>query len=200
MLISSPSLIFIITTLAAAAVGLCYLPIVSDIVSAITARQKEKRLAQQSAKQSVQQLERKLLSYYQNVLKKIEGKTEKILAEQLSALGTAIKGDYEKNRQELKTATGKYLDETKIALAGLVQSAEKRVDEELTKEFKTTRAELENYKKNQIKKIEEEIAAIVEKTIYRTLGKGLALEDQVDLIYEALAEAKEEGFFEKNVE
>lgn len=205
MLISSEFLIFIITTLAAAAVGLCYLPIVSDTVSAITERQKKKL----PAKQSNKQLEQKLLACHQNILNRIEEKTERTLVGQLTALSdkhsealskleTTIKSDYEKNRQELKTVSSQYLDGTKIALGGLVERAEKRVNDELTKQLETTRAELETYKEEQLQKIDEEIATLVEKTIYKTLGKGLSLEDQVDIIYEALAEAKEEGFFGKN--
>ncbi len=201
MLISSEFLIFAITIMAAAAVGLCYLPIVRD-VSAFIIKQRQQKLP-------TKQLEQKLLTSHQEALKRIEEKTERTLAEQLTALSgkhsealskleIAIKSDYEKNRQELKAVSIHYLDETKIALGGLVERAEKRVNDELTKQLETTRAELENYKKRQLQKIDDEIATLVEKTIYKTLGKGLSLADQIDIIYEALAEAKEEGFFGKN--
>jgi len=66
----------------------------------------------------------------------------------------------------------------------------------LAQQLDNTRTELENYKKGQTQKIDEEIATLVEKTIYKTLGKGLSPTDHLDIIYESLAEAKEEGFFD----
>lgn len=198
MLINAEFLIFAITTLALAAVGLCYLPIISDVVSSIVAQQKEKRLTCASEKQAIKQMEQKLLAFHQESLRKIEEKTENFFSESLSQLSTAIKNDYDQNRQELKTVTDKYLGETKLALSGLVPKAEKRVDEELTKQLQTTKNELADYKKQQIKKVDNEITTLVERTVYKTLGRVLSQKDQTNLIYEALAEAKEEGFFEKN--
>lgn len=198
MLISSEFFILVVTIFATVTLG--YPLILWRVFSRLPRPQKEP---------SPKQLERKLLSCHQNILNKIEEKTEKILAEQLTAISgkhsgalskleIAIKSDYDKNRQELKAVTGQYLDETRIALLNLVKSAEKRVNDGLTEELKTTLAELKDYKERRLKKIDEEIAAIVERTIYRTLGKGLSLEDQIDIIYESLAEAKEEGFFGKD--
>ena len=211
MLISAEFLILAITILAIAAVGLCYLPIISDVVSSIVEQQKEKRLARASERRAIKQVEQKLLAFHQESLRKMEEKTEKILSEQLKAisgnhseslsqLSAAIKNDYDQNRQELKAVTDKYLGETKIALSGLVPKAEKRVDEELTKQLQTTKAELADYKKQQIKKVDDEVAVLVEKTIYKTLGKTLCQKDQTALIYEALAEAKEEGFFDRRAQ
>jgi len=211
MIISPEFLTLAITTLALAAVGLCYLPIISDVVSSIVAQQKEKRLASASEKQAIKQMEQKLLAFHQESLRKMEKKTEKILLEQLktisgnhsealSQLSTAIKNDYDQNRQELKTVTDKYLGETKLALSGLVPKVEKRVDEGLDQELEKTLAEIRDYKGKRLKKIDEEIAVLVEKTIYKTLGKTLSQEDQTALIYEALAEAKEERFFDRHAQ
>lgn len=198
MLISSQSLIPIIVTLAAAAVGLCYLPIVSDVVSAITERQRKRRSARQSAKQ----LEQKVLASHWKTLDKIETQAKTDIKTTLEKIEGTLTGRLtafsEKNRQKLETTTGKYLDETNIALKGLVESAAKRIDDELTKQLESARTELENYKEKQIRKIDEEVATLVEKTIYKTLGKGLSREDHIDIIYESLAEAKEEGFFKTN--
>ena len=147
----------------------------------------------------------------QEILNKIEAqvrveiaatlkKTEKILAESLYQLSATIKGDYEKNRRELKTATDNYLDKTKIALSGAVENAEKRVNDKLTEELEAALTELKNYKEGRLKRIDDEIATVVEKTIYLTLGKSFSLKDHTDIIYESLAEAKEEGFFGKNAD
>jgi len=200
MVISSESLIFIIVTLAAAAVGLCYLPVVRD-VSAFIIKQRQKT-------HPTKQLEQKLLKCHQGILNQIEAqartgleatlaKIEVAFAKQLTTLEKGLQNESTANRQELKTAMNKYLQETQIALHGLVEKAAVQIDDELAKELQTTRAEVETHKQAQMQKIDNEIATIVEKTIYKTLGKGLSLEDHLDLIYEALAEAKEEGFFKR---
>ncbi len=204
MFFNAESLILTITILATAAVVLCYLPIVRD-VSDFVIKQRKKRT---TARQLNRQFEQKLLAYHQEILNKIEKKVEETLAQQLTTLSgqyskkveETIQEDREKNRQELKTVTTKYLDETKITLADLVGNAAKRVEDELTKQLQDAQAELQDHKKQQIKKVDAEIATIVEKTIYKTLGKTLSQKDQTDLIYEALAEAKEEGFFDINAE
>ena len=200
MLISNQSPIFIITALAAAAIALCYLPILLNLFSLFIEHQKGKALGKRLEQKLKQSVEQNLLTHTQNTLNEVGKEFKKILAEQLSAMGTAIKGDYEKNRQELKTATDNYLEETKIALHDVVENAEKRVNDKLTKELEATLAGLKNYKEGRLKKIDDEIAAIVEKTIYLTLGKALSLKDHTDIIYESLAEAKEEGFFGKNAD
>lgn len=144
--------------------------------------------------------EREILSYHQKSVEKMEKqlqtevraeleKMESRHAETLAKLGA---------EQEIRKATEKYLQDTKIALTGLVEQAEKRVAEELTQELAGARAEINDYREKRRKKIDEEIATIVEKTIYKTLGRGLSRQDHLDLIYQALAEAKEEGFFAEN--
>ncbi len=205
MSINSESLIPIIVTLAAAAVGLCYLPLVSDVVTAITERQRKRR----SARQSAQQLEQKVLAQHRKILNEIETQTradvkatlgglEEMCAAQMTALAERYQNGAEGSQQKIKAATDEYLDETHLALQGLVEKAAGRIDEELTKQLQTAQTELENYKKNQLQKIDNEIATLVEKTIYKVLGKGLSRADHLDIIYEALAEAKEGGFFANN--
>jgi len=192
MLINSESLIPIIITLAAAAVGLCYLPVVRD-VSAFIIKQRQKT-------NPTKQLEQKVLKCHQGILDKIEARTqgdvEAVLEKMEKMLEKIIQDAGDQNRQEIRIATGKYLNETQMALNGLVEKAAERIDGELTQQLDNTRTELENYKKERARRIDEEIATLVEKTIYKTLGKGLSPTDHLDIIYESLAEAKEEGFFD----
>jgi len=198
MLISNQSPIIVITTLAAAAIALCYLPILLNLFSLLIEHQKGKTLGKRLEQKLEQKLEQDLLSHTQSILNEMGKEFKKVLAQQLSDMGATIKGDYEKNRQELETATDNYLDETKISLSSVVKNAEKRVNDKLTEELETTLAELKNYKEGRLKKIDDEIATLVEKTVYKTLGRTLSQKDQTDLIYEALAEAKEGGFFDIN--
>lgn len=167
-------------------------------------------LQRQKKMPSVKEIEEKLLSCHQASLEKIEkqvqtevrGELAKMAnkhAETLAKLATGIAGDYNRSHQELLAATDKHLQETKLALAEVVKKTEKRVEENLTQELEKTLVEINDYKEKRLKKIDEEIVTLVEKTIYRTLGKGLSQKDQIDIIYESLTDAKEEGFFGKDV-
>lgn len=166
-------------------------------------------LKRQKGLTSAKRIEPKLLAYHQKTLEKIEKQVQTQVREELAKMAskhtatltkleTTIGGDYDKTRREIKDAAEKYLEDTKLTLAGLVEKAEKRVNDELNAELEKTFAEIQDYKAKRLQKIDNEIVHIVEKTIYKTLGKGLNLEDQIDTIYEALADAKEEGFFETN--
>lgn len=159
-----------------------------------------KLLRRQKKMPSVKEIEQKLLSCHQKSLEKMEQQVQTEVKEEMAAMANRHEEVLAKlgARPALEEATKRYLEETKLALDGVVNRTEKRVNDELAGELKKALTEIENYKEGRLKKIDNEIATIVEKTIYKTLGKGLSLEDHIDLIHESLAEAKEEGFFGKN--
>jgi F0F1-type ATP synthase membrane subunit b/b' len=144
--------------------------------------------------------EREILSYHQKSVEKMEKQIQTEVRAELAKIAAQHSETLAKlnTGEEIHNATEKYLRDTKTALDGLVGRAAKKVDEELNQDLAAARAEISRYKERRLQKIDEEILTIVEKTIYKTLGKGLSLEDHLDLIYESLAEAKAEGFFEKN--
>ena len=53
---------------------------------------------------------------------------------------------------------------------------------------------IDTYKRQQLNLIDEHIIAVLERTLSIVLAKKLSLEDQVDLINEALEKAKTEKF------
>lgn len=61
-------------------------------------------------------------------------------------------------------------------------------------ELKASRQLIETYKQEQLKLIDENIVAILERTLNIVLTKKLTLKDQIDLVYEALEKAKKENF------
>lgn len=61
-------------------------------------------------------------------------------------------------------------------------------------ELKASRQLIETYKQQQLKLVDENIVAILERTLSIVLTKKLTLKDQVDLVYEALDKAKKENF------
>jgi len=199
MLIDNRFLTAIVITLTATAIALCCLlaTLVLDALSLFIREYRKKKVTNHRLEK---RLEQEILSRQQQILERIATQAEKETTEMLSQLAETIaetiKGDYQGNRRKLRKTTDKYLEETKVDLRGLVENAAKKIDSQLAEQLKTTQAELEDYKKKQTQKIDNQIAALVEKTIYKTLGKGLSREDHLDLIYESLAEAKREEFFD----
>ncbi len=167
-----------------------------------------KMLQRQKKMPSVKEIEEKLLSCHQDSLEKMEKQVQAEVreelavmagkhAETLAKLAKEITNDYSRSHQELRAAAENHLQDTKLALSEVVKKVEKRVDEGLAQDLKKTLAEINDYKEKRFKKIDEEIAVLTEKTIYKTLGKTLSPKDQTALIYKSLAEAKEEGFFDR---
>lgn len=187
MLIGSEFLIFLLITLG---VVIFVNPLILlEGVANLLKRQRRSRSAKET--------ERKLLAYHQKALEKMEKQMQTNVQAELKAMAnrhlqTLAKLDA---GQELENAAKKYLADTKMALAGLVAKTEERVDDELNQELNQARAEIKAYREKRLKKIDDKIATLVEKTIYRTLGRGLSREDHLDIIYKSLAEAKEEEFF-----
>lgn len=79
-------------------------------------------------------------------------------------------------------------------LSDFLVQTESKTASSIELELKAARQLIETYKTQQLKLIDENIVAMIEQTINIVLGKKLSLQDQVDLIYEALEKAKVEKF------
>ncbi len=75
----------------------------------------------------------------------------------------------------------------------LTQTQERSV-ETIDLEIKAARQLLDTYKQQQLKVVDENIIAMLERTLALVLAKKLTLSDQVDLVYESLEKAKMEKF------
>ena len=75
----------------------------------------------------------------------------------------------------------------------LIQTAEKTTSS-IELELKASRQLIDTYKTEQLKLIDENIIAMMERTMSIVLAKKLSLKDQLDLVYEALEKAKVEKF------
>lgn len=79
-------------------------------------------------------------------------------------------------------------------LSDFLAQTQKESVEAIDLEIKAARQLLDTYKQQQLKMIDENIVAMLERTLALVLAKKLTLSDQVDLIYEALERAKAEKF------
>ncbi|MBU1000607.1 hypothetical protein KKE78_04400 [Patescibacteria group bacterium] len=75
----------------------------------------------------------------------------------------------------------------------LVQTAQK-TSSSIELELKASRQLIDTYKNGQLKLIDENIITMMEQTLSLVLGKKMSLNDQLDLVYEALEKAKIEKF------
>ncbi len=75
----------------------------------------------------------------------------------------------------------------------LIQTAEKTTSS-IELELKASRQLIDTYKAEQLKLIDENIIAMMERTMSIVLAKKLSLKEHMDLIYEALEKAKVEKF------
>lgn len=75
-----------------------------------------------------------------------------------------------------------------------LQTTQQQSTAAIENELKNTRQMINNYKREQMALVDENIIAMLEKTIGLVLAKKISLQDEMDLIYQALDQAKEEKF------
>lgn len=64
----------------------------------------------------------------------------------------------------------------------------------IDQEIKAARASIDSYKQQQLTLIDENVIAILERTLSLVMAKKLTLKDQMEIVYEALEKAKVEKF------
>lgn len=85
-------------------------------------------------------------------------------------------------------------DRVENRLADFLMQTEQKTTSSIELELKAARQLIDTYKNEQLKLINENIVAMMEQTLSIVLAKKLSLQDQLDLIYEALEKAKVEKF------
>lgn len=148
--------------------------------------------------------------------KKLEEKYETELETVASDLEKSLKGNLQNAQagfnsylDNLKTKADKTQTDTQQVLQSrinqLFDNFENNLTDFLTKteqqsfssielELKAARSLIDTYKQQQLALIDENIIAMLEKTLSLVLAKKLSLKDQVDLVYESLEKAKTEKF------
>lgn len=105
--------------------------------------------------------------------------------------GLEIKTSSEKLTQE---RINKLFDNLETRLSDFLVETSQKTGKSIEVELKAARALIETYKQEQLKLIDENVVAMLEQTLALVLNKKLSLQDQLDLIYEALEKAKMEKF------
>jgi intergrase/recombinase len=80
-------------------------------------------------------------------------------------------------------------------LTSFLNSSEQQSIESISLELKSARSLIDTYRTQQLQLIDENIVAVLERTLSLVLKNKIDLKGQLDLVYEALEKAKVEKFF-----
>jgi uncharacterized protein involved in tolerance to divalent cations len=95
---------------------------------------------------------------------------------------------------QIKTQLNTFIEKLEGDLSSFLHKTEEQSVHSLELELKAARQMVETYKQQQFVLIDENIIAILERTLSLVLAKKLTLHDHVDLVYESLEKAKLEKF------
>lgn len=144
-----------------------------------------------------QKMEEEYKSKLSEIIKQTEGSINNSYTQLIQFMnnlqkeGMDIKVTSEKLTQE---RINKLFDTMETRLSDFLAQTSQKASSSIELELKGSRALIETYKQQQLKLIDENVLAMMEQTLALVLNKKLSLQDQMDLIYEALERAKAEKF------
>lgn len=94
----------------------------------------------------------------------------------------------------MQSRVNELLEGFESKLSDLLTQTQSKSFESIELEIKAARNLIDTYKQQQLNLIDENIVAMLEKTLSLVIAKKLTLRDQLDLVYEALEKAKVEKF------
>lgn len=100
----------------------------------------------------------------------------------------------EENKQLIKSQVANFFEQFEQNMSTFLTDTEQRSVSSIDLEMRAARQLIDTYKEEQLKLIDENIIAVLERTLSIVLGKKLSLKEQVDLVYESLGKAKAEKF------
>ena len=99
--------------------------------------------------------------------------------------------------KDIETNTMTEIKNFIASMEELTSSSQKLVKKKIDSDYSTVKKEIESYKDEQMKKIDDDIYGILEKVSKLALGKAMSLSEHEDLIEKSLEKAKKEGVFSK---
>lgn len=101
---------------------------------------------------------------------------------------------HEANQKAAETRINELLGKVETRLSDFLMQTEQKTTSSIELELRSIRQLIETYKNQQLALIDENIIAMMEQTLSLVLAKKMTLNDQLDLVYEALEKAKVEKF------
>lgn len=112
----------------------------------------------------------------------------------LQDLKTRLDSAQVTNEEIVKTQVNNLFEKFEQNLTDFLTQTEQKTVMSIDLELQASRQLIETYKQQQLKIIDENIIAILEKTLSLVVARKLSLKDQSDMVFEALEKAKLEKF------
>lgn len=162
--------------------------------------QYEEKQTQQAAGQVTQDIkakEEEFARFMTHLTQVLDNKTEASIKE-FSNFLEGLKQESQKtqaaNWQGAQSRVNQLFENFEQKLADFLLQTEQKMMLSVDLELKSARQLIDTYKVQQMNIIDENIVAMLEKTLSLVLAKNLNLKDQMDLVYESLEKAKTESF------
>jgi hypothetical protein len=111
------------------------------------------------------------------------------------ALEEAAANESDKNAEIVREEMRKIGEETARSVVRVAEGLDEALRANLEKEFTAITHELGKYREARMRLVNERILLLIEETAQIALQKKLSLQDQADLVYRSLEEAKQRGIF-----
>lgn len=121
-------------------------------------------------------------------------KTQSDFVKYLDDLKVSSEQTQNLTQETIKQRVNEMLEEFEQNLSSFLTQTEQKSTSAIELELKSARELIDTYKRQQLALVDENIVAMLEKTLSLVLAKKLTLRDQLDLVYEALEKAKTEKF------
>lgn len=111
------------------------------------------------------------------------------------ALEEAAANESDKNAEIVREEMQKIGKETAQSILNVAHGLDESLRLNVEKEFTRIADELTHYRSARMRLVDERIMTLIEETAQIALQKQLSMQDQADLVYQALEEAKQRGIF-----
>lgn len=146
-----------------------------------------------SLAQSSNELEQELKTETKQILNNLEQNTS-LYNNFLQELRQRSEQAELQNQEIIKQRVNQLFENFEEKLSEFLVKTEQKSIMSIEMELGSIRQLVDSYKAQQLRLIDENIVAMLEKTLSLVLAKKLTLKDEMDLIYEALEKAKAEKF------
>lgn len=120
---------------------------------------------------------------------------EETYGEFITGAEASINDHINANQKMLEEKAQAMIERTESLITKFTADVETKVKGDVEKELTAASEEIEQYKRNRMKVVDERIVDILEDVLKAALEKKMSLADQSELIYKALEEAKREHSF-----
>lgn len=135
-----------------------------------------------------------MLSATRATKEKLDEKYQAELVKYFESLRSVGNKSQMENQILLRQKADELFERFEKTLTTFLEATEQKSVTAIDTEVKNMRQTLEEYKRQQLALIDENIISMLEKTLSLVLAKKITLGDQLDLVYEALDKAKAEKF------